>query len=70
MQGVFEDGSSVLRGHGPHKDAEEEDFESAFGDVGPSYSFCAWVDGLVDEGWGPPEVAEVVECDVFRIWAG
>lgn len=27
----------------------------------------AWVDGLVDESWRPPEVGEVAEGDVLGV---
>lgn len=58
-EGFAEKGRRVLRGGEPDEDAEAEAFGEAFEDEGPADGGRAGVDGLVDEGGGPPEVGEV-----------
>lgn len=68
-EGVVQQGRGVLGAGEPDEDAEAGAFGDAFGDKGPADGGGARVDGLVDQGGGPPEVGEVADGDVLGIWA-
>ena len=70
VEAVLEQGHGVLSAGDEDYDGEKEAFEGAAEDEGPSDVGGAGVDGLVDEGGGPPEVAEVCEGDVVGVEAG
>ena len=66
----MEERGRVLGTCEPHEDTQRGYLGETFGDEDPADCWGAGVDGLVDEGWCPPEVAEVLDCDVLRIWTG
>ena len=67
VEGVAQNGCGVLRAGDPDEDGEAEDFGEALEDEGPADTGGAGIDGLVDEGWRPPEVGEVREGDIFGV---
>lgn len=54
----------------PHCRAESNDFAHTLEEKLRAEGCAPGVDGLVDEGRRPPEVAEVLESDVLRVGAG
>ena len=69
VERVAQDRRRILRAGEPDEDAEANDLADALGYKDPPDLVVARVRGLVDEGGGPPEVDEVVEGDVARVWA-
>ncbi len=69
VERVAEHGRGVLRAGEPDEHAQAEGFGDAFGDEEPADGGGARVDGLVDEGGGPPVVGEVADGDVLRVGA-
>ena len=56
-----------MRGRYPHECIEAKYFSHTLCHEDPADGFGARVDGLVDQGWCPPEVAKIAEGDVPRI---
>ena len=69
VEGVAEDGGGVLGAGDPYEHAQAEGFREAFGDEEVADGRAAGVDGLIDQGRGPPEVGEVADCYVLRVRA-
>ena len=69
VETVLEEGHGVLGGSEPDDYAEGGHFGQTLENEVFADFVCAWVDGLVDEGWCPPEVGEVLQRDVLRVGA-
>lgn len=69
VERVTQHGRGVLGAGEPDEHAEPEAFGRAFGDEEPADGGVAGVDGLVDEGGGPPVVGKVAYGDVERVGA-
>lgn len=65
----MEEGGGVLGAGEPDEDAEAGTFGEAFGYEGPADGGGAWVDWLVNQRGGPPEVGEVADGDVLGVGA-
>lgn len=69
VQRVLQKRCCVLCASDPYNDTEPKHLQQASKHEAPTNVRGAWVDGLVNECGCPPEVAHVLEVDVFRIWA-
>lgn len=69
VERVAQQRRGILRARDPDEDAQPEDLGESLGDEGPTDAWGAGVYGLVNEGWRPPEIAEVREGDILRIRA-
>ena len=69
VEGVAEERGRVLCRGQPDEDGEADNFEGSFQHEDDADVAGAGVDGLVDQGGGPPEVGEVLKGDVLRVGA-
>lgn len=58
-----------MGGGEPDEGSEAGDLSETLKYEDPADAIGSGVNGLVDEGWCPPEVAEVADGDILRVWA-